>query len=123
MALLIAVHHPAEPSARAISSTASNNSTLVPLRPPSAAGSRIENRLASSIAAATLSVSRPRRSASSASSLIKPLIARAIERTRVRDDRFAGRCGGIPVDEIHKTPLSPSRHVDRHFPPNLAGYV
>ena len=73
-ALEINMHQPAEPSARAISSVASNKSTPVPASPPSACGSRIENRWASSRAAETLSVSLPRRSDASASSLINPLI-------------------------------------------------
>src|ERR1700730_19372422 len=46
MALLIATHQPAEPSARAISSAASNSSTPVPPSPPSARGTRLESRLA-----------------------------------------------------------------------------
>src|SRR5215468_3693472 len=73
----ISVHQPAEPSARAISSVASNRSTPVRPTPPSSRGRRIESRLASNKAVVTLSVSRPRRSDASASSLINPLIALA----------------------------------------------
>src|SRR5262249_13451076 len=75
MALPIATHQPADPSARAISSVASNSSAPVPPSPPSASGTRTENRLAFSKAAATLSVSRPSRSDASASSAIRLLIA------------------------------------------------
>src|SRR3984893_11561613 len=71
----ISMHQPAEPSARAISSVASNRSTPLPPSPPSSSGSRIENRLACSSAAATLSGRRPSRSDASASVLTSVLIA------------------------------------------------
>src|SRR5271156_5000309 len=69
MPLQTAAHQPAEPSARAISSTVLNSSTRVPPKPPPASGTIIENRLDSSKAAETLSVNCPSRSDASASSL------------------------------------------------------
>jgi hypothetical protein len=65
-----------------------------------ACGSRIENRLASSKAAATLSVSRPRRSDASASSLTNPLIALA---------RSSGRAQATVIGPPTATASSSSR--------------
>jgi hypothetical protein len=69
----------------------------------SACGSLIEHKLASSKAAATLSVNRPRRSDASASSSIERLIARARRRAAVIGDGYLTvRYEGASAAEIRR---------------------
>src|ERR1700733_7990533 len=70
-ALQTEVHHPAEPSARAIASTAPKRSSRLPPSPPLRHGIRIDNSFESSRDVATLSARRPRRSPVGACALIR----------------------------------------------------
>src|SRR5215469_17141341 len=106
MALLIAAHQPAEPSARAISSTASNSSTPVPPSPPSASGRRIENKIGvehdccNAVRESPKALRRERFRIDQAADRLCP-----IEGTRVRDGRFAEHRGGMLTGRMnHGTP-------------------